>query len=129
MSHEHQEENAHVHPRRADLLSVEEALNRVLGLVEPLDSANVPLLEADGLVLTEDIFAPFDIPSLANSAMDGYAVQAADLVDANEEHPIILRVMVQVQAGQLPCVSVSRGTTVRIMTGAPVPYGAVYRRS
>ena len=124
MTHEHHEEHAHVHPRRADLLTVEEALDRVLGLVEPLASANVPLLEADGLVLTEDIFAPFDIPSLANSAMDGYAVQAADLAGASEEHPITLRVVGQVQAGQLPNVPVSRGSAVRIMTGAPVPDGA-----
>jgi hypothetical protein len=68
MTHKHQEqhsnqiheEHPHSHPRRADMLSVEEALARVLSLVEPLGSANISLLEADGLVLAEDIYAPFD---------------------------------------------------------------------
>ena len=123
-AHQAHEEHAHVHPRRADLLSVEEALDRVLGLVEPLGAANVPLLDADGLVLAEDIFAPFDIPALANSAMDGYAVQAADLAEASEEHPVTLTVAGQVQAGQLAEVPVTKGSVVRIMTGAPVPDGA-----
>lgn len=132
MTHNHQEQHAHqaheehghVHPWRADLLSVEEAQDRVLGLVEPLGSASVPLLDADRLVLAEDIFAPFDIPGLANSAMDGYAVQAADLSEASEDYPITLIVAGQVQAGQLAEVPVTRGSAVRIMTGAPVPDGA-----
>jgi len=116
-------EHAHTHPRRADLLSVEEALDRVLGLVEPLNHADVPLLEADGLTLAQDIFAPFDIPALPNSAMDGYAVVAADLAEASDAAPVTLKVAGQVQAGQLPTVSVSPGNVVRIMTGAPVPDG------
>ena len=123
-AHEAHEDHGHAHPRRADLLSVEDALERVLGLVAPLAGADVPLLEADGLVLAEDIFAPFDIPSLPNSAMDGYAVQVADLTDASDENPVTLRVAGQVQAGQLPDVSVTKGSVVRIMTGAPVPDGA-----
>jgi molybdopterin molybdotransferase len=83
----------------------------------------VPLLEADGLTLAQDIFAPFDIPALPNSAMDGYAVVAADLTEASDAAPVILKVAGQVQAGQLPTVSVSPGNAVRIMTGAPVPDG------
>lgn len=117
-------QHAHIHPRRADLLSVEEALNRVLGLVESLDHADVSLLQADGLTLAQDIFAPFDIPALVNSAMDGYAVLAADLLAASDIAPVTLKVVGQVQAGQLPTVSVSPGNVVRIMTGAPVPDGA-----
>jgi molybdopterin molybdotransferase len=116
-------EHAHVHPRRADLLSVEQALDRVLALVEPLAQADVPLLEADGLTLAADITAPFDIPALANSAMDGYAVVASDLADASDANPITLNVAGQVQAGQLPSVTVTPGNAVRIMTGAPVPDG------
>lgn len=116
-------EHAHVHPRRADLLSVEEALDRVLALVEPLAMALTPLMDADGLTLAEDIVAPFDIPALPNSAMDGYAVVAADLADASDDNPITLNVVGQVQAGQLPSVAVSPGNVVRIMTGAPVPDG------
>lgn len=117
-------EHAHVHPRRADLLSVEEALSRVLGLVKPLDPVDVALMDADGLTLAQDIFAPFDIPALANSAMDGYAVVAADLADASDANPITLKIAGQIQAGQLPSVAVSPGNSVRIMTGAPIPAGA-----
>jgi len=132
MTHKHQEqhlnqvheEHPHSHPRRADMLSVEEALARVLSLVEPLGAVNIPLLEADGLVLAEDVYAPFDIPLLANSAMDGYAVQAADLAQASEEHSITMPVIGQVQAGKLANVAVTKGSVIRIMTGAQVPDGA-----
>ena len=117
-------EHAHIHPKRADLLSVEEALERVLALVEPLQTASVPLIDADGLTLAQDIVAPFDIPQLANSAMDGYAVQASDLAHAVEDQPVELNVTGQVQAGQLATVEVTPGNAVRIMTGAPVPAGA-----
>jgi molybdopterin molybdotransferase len=124
MTHQHGHEHAHAHPRRADLLSVEEALERILGLVEQLPVADVPLLEADGLTLARDVHAPFDIPGLANSAMDGYAVVAADLAGAAEGEAVTLAVAGQVQAGQLPTVAVSPGKAVRIMTGAPIPEGA-----
>ncbi len=106
------------------MLSVEQALERILALVERLPAERTPLLEADGLTLAEDIRSPFDIPALANSAMDGYAVRAADLASASEEAPVALNVVGQVQAGQLPSASVAEGTAVRIMTGAPVPAGA-----
>ena len=106
------------------MLSVEQALERVLSLVEQLPVADVSLLEADGLTLAEDIHAPFDVPALANSAMDGYAVRAADTTAASEGSPVTLRVVGQVQAGQLSEGSVEPGTAIRIMTGAPVPDGA-----
>ena len=77
----------HAHPRRADLLSVEDALERVLALVTPLPEAAVPLMDADGLTLARDVTAPFDIPALPNSAMDGYAVRVADLDSAGETNP------------------------------------------
>ena len=106
------------------MLSVEQALDRVLNLVHQLPESDVPLLEADGLTLARDVHAPFDIPGLANSAMDGYAVRTVDLASASEKAPVELAVVGQVQAGQLPDVTVTRGGAVRIMTGAPVPEGA-----
>ena len=114
----------HAHPRTADMLSVEEALDRVLRLVERLPVERVPLLDADGLTLGEDVRSPFDVPSLANSAMDGYAVRAADARGASEASPVTLKIVGQVQAGQLPGAAVREGTCVRIMTGAPLPDGA-----
>ena len=83
------------------MLSVEQALERVLRLVHELPVERIPLLDADGLTLAEDVRAPFDIPSLANSAMDGYAVRAADVASATESSPVTLTVNGQVQAGQL----------------------------
>ena len=114
----------HTHPHRADMLSVEQALERILALVSEMEPEETPLLEADGLVLAEDVYAPFDIPSLPNSAMDGYAVQAASLAHASTGQPVLVRVLGQVQAGDLPRIPVAPGAAVRIMTGAPVPDGA-----
>ena len=114
----------HAHPHRADMLSVEQALEQVLALVEELPAEDVPLLEADGQTLALEIQAPFAIPSLANSGMDGYAARAADLAGASSERPVLLRIIGQVQAGQLSAQTVTKGTAVRIMTGAPLPAGA-----
>ena len=127
--HHHTREHAHAeqehaHPRTADMLSVEQALERVLALVHELSAAGVPLLDADGLTLARDVHASFDIPSLPNSAMDGYAVRAADVASASEATPVTLAVAGQVQAGALADVPVTVGHAVRIMTGAPVPDGA-----
>ena len=106
------------------MLSVEQALERVLALVEVLGVEEAPLLDATGQTLARDIRAPFDVPALANSAMDGYAVRASDVAAASQATPVTLRVAGQVQAGQLPSTPVEAGTAIRIMTGAPVPDGA-----
>lgn len=120
----HQSDHEHKHPPQADMLSVEEALDRILALVSELPAVPIPLLDADRLALAEDIRSPFDIPGLPNSAMDGYAVRTMDVSTASETSPVTLRVVGQVQAGQLPDKTVSEGTAIRIMTGAPVPAGA-----
>ena len=78
------------------------------------------LREARGLVLTDDVTAPHDVPPFANSAMDGYAVQAADTDPA----PSRLRVLEDVPAGSVPSQAVLPGTAIKIMTGAPMPAGA-----
>lgn len=122
--HRDAHERPHAHPPTEGLLSVEEALERVLALVSPLPALEVPLLEADGLTLAEDIAAPFDVPGMDNSAMDGYAVRSADVAAASGASPVVLGVVGQVQAGALPTVPVGPGQAVRIMTGAPMPAGA-----
>jgi molybdopterin molybdotransferase len=80
----------------------------------------VPLAEAIGLVLAEATVAGEDVPSFANSAVDGYAVRAADVVDA----PVELAVIDEVAAGAASTMTVGAGQTIRIMTGAPMPAGA-----
>ena len=106
------------------MLSVEEALTRILSFFHVLDTEEKPLLEATGQVLVEDVVGPFDIPPLANSAMDGYAVQAENIKGASKESPVVLEVVGTVAAGQLPDGAVTPGTALRIMTGAPIPKGA-----
>ena len=106
------------------MLSVEEARDKVLALTPVLEAEDVPLLEAQGQVLAEDAVATFDIPPLDNSAMDGYAVRHADIEGATPQQSRLLRVTDYVAAGQIPRTTVSEGTAVRIMTGAPIPPGA-----
>ena len=106
------------------MLSVEEALERILAHFRVLESEERPLLEALGQVLAEDATARHDIPPLDNSAMDGYAVQAASVKGASQSSPVTLKVVGAIAAGQLPSDTVEAGTTVRIMTGAPIPHGA-----
>ena len=106
------------------MLSVEEALGRVLSGISPLPEEKVPILAALGRVTSRDVKAAYDIPPHANSAMDGYAVRAADTCDATPERPVRLRVIGEVAAGYVPEVQVVPGTAVRIMTGAPIPAGA-----
>ncbi|MGQ9694022.1 MAG: molybdopterin molybdotransferase MoeA [Thermodesulfobacteriota bacterium] len=106
------------------MLSVEEALARVLSAFQPLPPERVAILEALGRVLTEDVVADMDIPPLANSAMDGYAVRAADTAGASREKPVRLRIIYELAAGYTTDAAVAAGCAIRIMTGAPIPPGA-----
>ena len=106
------------------MISIEEALEKILALVSVLPPEVKPPLDALGQVLDEDISAEFDVPPLANSGMDGYAVRAEDTTEATEGNPRELRVVGEVAAGYVYGGSVAAGTAVRIMTGAPIPDGA-----
>lgn len=106
------------------MLGVDDALERILSAFAPLDAVEVPLLEALGQVLAEAIVADEDVPPFRNSAMDGYAVRAADTAGASVEHPIHLRVTGETPAGSPLQRTVAPGCAVRIMTGAAMPDGA-----
>lgn len=106
------------------MLSVEEALEKVLAMFRPLEAERLPVLETLGRVLAEDVIATGDIPPHANTAMDGYAVQAADLAGAGPDTPKRLRVIENLAAGYVAAERVVPGTAIRIMTGAPMPEGA-----
>lgn len=114
----------HQHKITPDMLSVEEARDKILALVSVLNSEDVPLLEAMGQVLAEDVLATFDIPQWNNSAMDGYALRHADVRGARTDNTVTLKVIGQVSAGQVSKLQVQPGTAIRIMTGAPIPIGA-----
>jgi len=106
------------------LSTVDEHVERVVESVQPLQPYDQPLLEALGLPVCENIVAPMDLPVFDNSAMDGYAVYFDDVASASEDHPVHLPVVGEMAAGQTKLFALSPGTTVRIMTGAPVPQGA-----
>jgi molybdenum cofactor synthesis domain-containing protein len=107
-----------------DLIPLDEAQRRVLDGVVPLPSAIVDLGEADGLVLAGPVVSPLTVPTWANSAMDGFAVVAADVATASPSTPVTLRVVGEVPAGRAPDASVKPGAALRIMTGAMMPPGA-----
>ncbi len=102
------------------MISVEEARQRLLAPLKPLGAEQVALSEAVGRVLAEEVTARRTQPPWPVSAMDGYAVRAADV----ERMPAILRVIGTVPAGQAYTGTVGCGEAVRIFTGAPMPEGA-----
>ncbi len=106
------------------MITVEELLERVLGTVEVLSDFPLPLMDALGLALAEDVDAEVALPSFDNSAMDGYAVVAADVAGASASTPVELPVVGEIGAGQAGLLALSPGTAVKIMTGARVPHGA-----
>jgi molybdopterin molybdotransferase len=106
------------------MISVEDALERILGTVHVLEPENRPILSALGQVLAEDVVAGIDIPPYDNSAMDGFAVLASDTYRASQHSPVYLTVIGQVAAGYTSSIKVTAGTAIRIMTGAPLPAGA-----
>src|SRR5690606_13205205 len=104
----------------AGLKPLEEARAEVLGSVGPLGTEEVDLAEAGGRILAEPVIASHDLPPFPNSAMDGYAVLADDLAQV----PVRLQVVEDVPAGSVATRPVTRGTAIKIMTGAPLPEGA-----
>lgn len=106
------------------MISVEEALEKVLSYSHVLEPENKPLTESLGQVLAEDIYSDFEIPPLDNSAMDGYAVQSESTEGASKSSPRLVKILGEVAAGYLSREQVGPGTAVRIMTGAPIPDGA-----
>src|SRR5690606_39849421 len=84
----------------------------------------LPLAETLGLVTSVPVEAAEDVPPFDNTAMDGFAVRAADTVGATDDAPVRLSVVGTLAAGAAPDLTVGPGQAVRIMTGAPMPPGA-----
>ena len=110
--------------RVADWLPVADAQRRILEQATLLAGETVPLTDAPGRALAEDVVATATLPPWDNAAMDGYAVRGADVERASPASPVTLHVTGVVRAGGAPTLSVEAGQAVRIMTGAPLPGGA-----
>jgi molybdopterin molybdotransferase len=110
--------------RDADWIALEDALAQILAAVSPTASAEVAITDALGMVLAEPAISPVDLPLWDNSAMDGYAVRAADVATATRESPVTLKLVESVQAGGFPALPVGTREAIKIMTGAPIPDGA-----
>jgi len=107
------------------LLSVEEARAQMLQGLEPLPAEDVVLADALNRVLAAELTSRTTLPPWDNSAMDGFALIAADIAAAGADTAVTLRVRGEIAAGGSAAnVTVERGTAVRILTGAPVPAGA-----
>src|SRR5438128_5971412 len=104
-------------------VSVQEALQAILSYFSPLEPVTAPLSEALGLVLAEDVLSDIDLPPFDNSAMDGYAVRAADVAGAGPDKPAALRIVGYVPAGAAPGPHdfLGAGAALRLLHGAPVP--------
>lgn len=110
--------------RDADWISVRDAVERGLAAVEPLEAEGVPLEDALGRVLADDVVSPVDQPPWDNSAMDGYAARAEDVRAAGADRAVRLTVVDDIPAGGFPSRSIGPGEAAKIMTGAPTPDGA-----
>ncbi len=106
------------------MISVEEALNKILSRVFVLNPERKTILDATGQVLADDVISDMNVPPLDNSSMDGYAIRAVDAKGASGKVPVELKVIGTVIAGDFPGKTVTAGTAIRIMTGAAIPEGA-----
>ncbi len=101
-----------------------EAARLILDAIDPQPPLRVPLDDALGMVLAEEVVSPLDLPPWTNSAMDGYAVRSEDVRGASAASPRTLRVVERIPAGHVPVHALEPGTASRIFTGAALPPGA-----
>ncbi len=106
------------------MIEPKDAIAQILANTTVLETELRSLEETAGSVLAEDIVSRHPMPPFDNSAMDGYAVRAADIADATEATPVSLKLIDEQPAGRATDVAVGPGTAIKIMTGAPVPAGA-----
>ena len=106
-----------------ECITLERAVTLIRRSVSPVDTERIPVTRAHGRILAEPVFAPMDQPPFPRSPLDGYAFHAADSGGATKAHPIHLKVVETIYAGDWTERVVQRGEAVRLMTGAPVPAG------
>lgn len=108
------------------LLSFEEAKSRINEAcpLKSLGAEELPLLEAVGRILAQDVASPIDVPSFNRSTVDGYAVKAEGTFGAGEDNPVVLKLVGKVDVGAPSNLAVEEGAAAEIVTGAPLPANA-----
>ena len=106
------------------MIQVQEALDKILTKIQFKGVEKIPLDQALGRVMAEDVVSRINNPPLDNSAMDGYALIAGDIQSATPENPVKLEMVEEIAAGYTAKGTLKPGQTMRIMTGAPIPPGA-----
>lgn len=106
------------------MITVGEAVEVILKQISPLPAVEVSLAQANGTILFENVRAGRNVPPFANSAMDGFAVRWQDVAHASSVTPVSLKIVDEAPAGYVSKRRVTKGTAIKIMTGAPVPRGA-----
>jgi len=106
------------------MISFKDAYQRTLQNISPLEAEGVDVVQAVGRILEEDLFALVDSPTVHVSLKDGYAIQSGDISTASPSHPISLKLLGTISAGNHWEGEVTQGTALRILSGAPIPPGA-----
>lgn len=105
-------------------MTITEQIQIVSDIVRPVDAEQVALKDAACRVIAENIIAAEDVPPFKRTPLDGYAFRSGDVKDASPDRPVVLKVLEEIPAGGVSHIPVTKGTAVRIMTGAPIPDGA-----
>ncbi len=106
-------------------LDLEEGMQIIMDAIRPIErTEGVPLLEAVGRVLAEEMIAAFDVPPFPRAAMDGYAVKAMDTFEAGNFSPAVLELIEVIHAGEIAGKEVLQGSCIQVATGSPMPAGA-----
>ncbi len=104
------------------MISLEKATKMLKSRARPLKAEEIPVLKSFGRILREIVRSPFPIPPFNKSAMDGYAVKAADISGASDKKPVALEVIEDIPAGQVGKIRLKKGTAARICCIRPTRY-------
>jgi len=105
-------------------VSLEAALEIILRYAQPVGTERIGTRSALGRVLSEDLYAPVNLPPFNRSPLDGYAVRAKDIADATPDRPVLLEISQEIPAGSYSEIELAGNQAAKIMTGAPLPPGA-----
>jgi molybdopterin molybdotransferase len=106
------------------LTSVSNAITKILSDFKSVGTEIISVRQSNGRVLAKDFYAWIESPIFDNSAMDGFAIQAEDTLNASEAEPICLRVIADIPTGINPSANIRSGEAARVVTGAVIPTGA-----